>query len=92
MPFNVWTIERQAAEEPKPWEVLQLAQQIAPLLTGKHPVTQSGALADLLATMLAGYPEAVREEVLAKHLELVRVLMPVNAQQLAERMKTEGSA
>lgn len=59
--------------------VQALCRVIKPLLAGHHPRVQSAVLADLLAMWLAGHLDhAVREEVLAEHIELVRKLVPVN--------------
>jgi hypothetical protein len=68
-------------------EVVALVDRIKPLLAGRPVETQGAVLADLLAIWLAGHqvegdPEAtraMREALLAFHLEQVRDLTKVNA-------------
>lgn len=68
-------------------DVPPIVAKIKPLLAGLPPVIQSAVLADLLAMWLAGHhvpgdAEAtleIRAELLAKHCQLVRQLVPVNA-------------
>lgn len=61
----------------------KLTESAAPLFAGQHPAAVGSALADLLATWLAGHPESARERLLASHVEHVRLLVPVQA--LAQR-------
>ena len=70
---------------PKPADVMALIAAISPLLAGHHPSAQGAALADLLATWLAGHvadtlenSEALRRELLDLHVEKVRELVPIN--------------
>jgi hypothetical protein len=66
---------------------LALTREIAPHLAGKPPQVQGAALADLLATWLAGHllPEdrhatdELRAALLERHLKAVRRLIPENA-------------
>lgn len=70
---------------------IQIAQQMHPLLAGYPPEVQGAALADLLATWLAGHQgpdaEQLREELLAQHIEAVRQLVPVNEKMILDQMK-----
>src|SRR5262245_46031556 len=73
---------------------------VAPRLAGKPPEVQGAALADLVATFLAGHmvagdPEAtakLREELLTTHIEIVRQLIPVNEKDILARVEPKGSA
>src|SRR5262245_11196092 len=72
---------------------------IAPRLAGRPPVIQSAVLADLTAMWLAGVQvcgtgsaaradlAAIREDLLAAHMDLVRDLIHPNEQILRERMQ-----
>lgn len=53
-------------------DVLDLAEQIRPLLAGKGPGAQGAVLALLTATWLRGHPPEVRDAVLRMHAEQVR--------------------
>lgn len=74
-------------------EVVRVVERIRPLLAGHQPEVQGAALADLLATWLAGHvvpsdreaTEALRERLLAPLLDTVRALVPVNEAMLRER-------
>lgn len=59
--------------------VLDIAKEIAPHLAGKPPELQGAVLAELLSMWLAGHQPAIREEMLARHIEHVRPLITVNA-------------
>jgi len=66
-------------------EIEAIVAAIRPLLAGKPPEIQGAALADLLATWLAGYvagdegkTDDLRERLLQHHLRTVRRLLPVN--------------
>ena len=76
-------------------QALKLADEIAPLLAGKGPGVQGGALAELLARYLAGHwaetraeTKALRDYLLAEHMKCVISLIPGN-EVLAERRKRE---
>lgn len=61
-------------------DIARITVACAEQLQGHHPGVQGGALADLVATWLAGHsPEDSREKVLAEWLKAVRLLVPVNA-------------
>lgn len=69
-----------------------LVEEIRPLLAGYPSPTVGAALADLLAIWLAGHfaggaaeNAALREELLAMHLKVVRKLIPVNERELLRR-------
>ena len=67
-------------------EVVELVQQISPLLVGKSANVQGAALADLLAIWLAGHvirgdpkmTKKMREMMLKAHIVAVRGLIPLN--------------
>lgn len=67
--------------------VERIVGSISPLLAGQPPEVQGAALADLLATWLAGHirpgdpgeTDATRERLLASHVEQVRILVGINA-------------
>jgi hypothetical protein len=67
---------------PPPETAISLAKRIHPLLAGQHPAVQGAALADLLATWLAGFEPDVREALLDNHVHTVRELVPINAAQM----------
>ena len=59
-------------------EALRLVNEIHPILAGHAPYVVGAALADLLATLLAGHfggtpakDKALREELLRMHLKMV---------------------
>jgi hypothetical protein len=67
-------------------EVVALAAAIRPLLIGRPKEVQGAALADLVSIWLAGHvvrgdPKATerwRKDILAMHVETVRLLIPIN--------------
>ena len=65
-----------------PKQVFDLVEQIRPHFTGKEPGIVGAALADLLATLLAGHQgegkRELREELLRNHIGIVRKLIPIN--------------
>lgn len=73
-------------------EAQRLVRAIGPILAGHASAAQGAALADLLAIWLAGHvalgdpeaTEALREGLLAAHMEAVRGLIPVNHKSLIE--------
>lgn len=65
-------------------QVEDLRKAMARLLAGKPAMVQGAALADLLATWIAGHHPDLRDEVLALHLEYVNWLVEVNAKHLVE--------
>jgi hypothetical protein len=73
-------------------QALALADEIGSMLDGRHPLVQSIALANLLASHVAGYPELLRMSMLDSHVKLVRELTPMCAAEAAERLPTMGSA
>jgi hypothetical protein len=82
-------------------EIVALVEQIRPLLAGREPDIVGGALADLLATWLAGFrvldnPKATtefREAMLQMHLECMRPLIAINEkEQDARRSHTRRRA
>jgi hypothetical protein len=66
----------------EPDTAISLARRIHPLLAGQHPAVQGAALADLLATWLAGFDPDAREALLDNHIHIVRELVPINAAQM----------
>lgn len=66
----------------------QLCADIASILAGHPPQVQGATLADLLAMWLAGFltDDATRDELLTAHIELVRKLIPINAEQIRKSM------
>lgn len=68
-------------------EVVELAEQIKPLLAGRKAWVQAAVLAELLSIWLAGHHVAgnseetrkIRRQLLASHCEVVRKLTTVNA-------------
>lgn len=69
-------------------EIQRVTDQIRPLLAGRGPDIQGAVLADLVSMWLAGHQcsAALREEILALHVETVRALTPVNLALLNERL------
>jgi hypothetical protein len=81
--------------------VWRLVRAVTPHFRGKAPEVQGAALADLLATWLAGHvvpgseadTEASREAVLQLHLDAVRRLIPLNFKAyVAPQMKEAAKA
>ena len=70
--------------KPDPALALGLSREIRPKLAGHPPEIQGGALADLVALYIAGHHPAIREEVLALWIEMVRQLIEPSEQQIAE--------
>lgn len=72
---------------PRTREIAALVDRIGPLLAGRSPDIQGGALADLLAIWLAGHhvegdgeaTRKMREALLLYHIGQVRELTTVNA-------------
>lgn len=60
-------------------EVVEIVEQIKPILAGKNPGMQSAVLAECLSLWLAGWPKRARDDLLKGHLKLVAELLPVNA-------------
>jgi hypothetical protein len=80
--------EREAATamtDPRARSVEKLVLELRALFADKSVELQSLALADLLATLMAGYSPALREEVLRLHVDHVRELIPLNAEGPGER-------
>lgn len=75
--------------------VMELIEQIAPMLHGEERSVQGAVCADLLARWLAGHMDVsskagtdkLREELLAEHLAVVRDLIPVNEGMLLEQLR-----
>ena len=72
--------------------VSDLVWEIEPHLAGQPPFVQGAVLADLLATWLAGHfagsaaeNAALREELLAAHIAVVRALIPENEAEILSR-------
>jgi hypothetical protein len=71
-------------------QIREIVQRIGPLLAGKPPAVQSGALADCVAMYLAGHvvlgdaeaTRELREEVYEVFMELVWALVELNARQI----------
>ncbi len=71
----------------------RLCADISPILAGHPPRVQGAVLADLLAMWLAGHmastrkaTDAVRDAILAMHIDVVRKLIPINADQIRKRL------
>ena len=70
--------------------IAKLVHRIGRLLTGRPAQVQGGVLADLLAIWLAGHivrgdqaaTDALREAVLAMHIDAVRQLVPIEAERI----------
>jgi hypothetical protein len=62
-----------------------LVERISPLLAGRDPGVQGGALADLVAMYFAGHMAEIREEIIALWIEAMRKLIPVNEAIILER-------
>lgn len=50
---------------------------IRPLLAGYHPAVQGAALAELMATWLAGFPDAMHDDLIAANINAARALVPL---------------
>jgi hypothetical protein len=55
-----------------------IVERCRPHLAGQHAAIQGAALADLLATWIAGHDPEVRDKVLGIHIDGVRALIPHN--------------
>lgn len=60
-------------------EVIATVDRIRPLLAGRSPEVQRAVLADLLAIWVAGHPPQLRQGLMDMHIDMVRVLIPLNA-------------
>lgn len=59
-------------------QILQIAQEISPLLAGEAPETQGAVLAELLSMWLGGHRPDLRDAVLEMHIRTVKALTVVN--------------
>jgi len=79
-------------------ETQALVEMIRPLLAGHHPQVQLAALADLVAIGIAGHivpgdpaaTDAIREELLTLHVDVVRNLITPNEEEMLERLRKAG--
>lgn len=79
---------------------LRVSKQIQPLLKGLGGEIQAAVLADLLSLFLAGHfvvgsseeTDALREQLLKEHMDIVRELIPISVQQILATMQVEGRA
>lgn len=76
----------------KAYRADRIVEAIRPMLAGHPPEVQGAALADLLAIFIAGHHPALREEILAMHIDTVRALIAPNEAAIFERHggKPEG--
>ncbi len=65
--------------------VAAMVSAARPVFAGRQPHHVGAALADLVATWLAGHPAELREDLLAMHIEYVRMLIFINAAEIEER-------
>jgi hypothetical protein len=81
-------------------EAEAIVEQVRPLLAGHDPGVQGAALADLLATWLAGFQmpdgppkklQAFRRNMLKMHIEQVWQLVPINEQERDEKLAHSAS-
>jgi hypothetical protein len=78
-------------------EVSRVVASMCPMLAGRPPQVQGAALADLLATWITGHiipgkpseTEALREQIMEMHVEMVRELVSVNAARLWAETETK---
>jgi hypothetical protein len=70
--------------------VLRLSRRIRPLLAGHEPQIQGIVLADLVSLFIAGHHPALREEMLALHVDTVRQLIPASEKEIFTDGKPEG--
>ena len=87
-------IKRNQLPDPTPADIEALTAKIwpivAPFLRGQHPVAQGGALAEIVATWLAGHitagdlaaTRAMRNELLAEFIMTVEHLVPICAEEM----------
>lgn len=78
-----------------------LVEGIEPMLAGRDPRLVGAVLADLLSTWLAAHlvldndqiartqTDAMREELIAEHIQLVRKLVPENEKAVLKRKETK---
>lgn len=58
-------------------EALKLAEEMKPLLAGRHPAVQGAVLAQLTAIWLAGHPADAREALLNNQVDTINTLVPL---------------
>lgn len=58
-------------------EAIELAEAMRPLLAGKPPGVQGGALAELVAIWVAGHHPALRDIILPHWVETMKQMIPV---------------
>jgi hypothetical protein len=84
---------------------LSLRYKIMPILEGQGPDVQGAVLADLLSLWLAGQivlddnggidreqTVKMREDMLALHIEHVRLMLPSSEAEVLHKLKTAGKA
>jgi len=77
-------------EQARTCEIIDLVDEIKPLMSGRHPKVQAGALAELLSLWLAGHwipgqkeeTTHLRDSLLTMHVEFVRSLTELNSKEL----------
>jgi hypothetical protein len=77
----------------------EIVESIRPLLAGHSPEVVGAALADLFATLLAGYHDArgkkrtteLREAVITEWLKVARALVEPNEHLLLERLRRRSN-
>jgi hypothetical protein len=66
-------------------DALKLSNQIKPLLSGQNPGVVGGALADLVALLIAGHHPSLRDEILQLHIDTVTALIEPSAEEILKR-------
>jgi hypothetical protein len=74
----------------------KIVTEISPLLHGHEPTLVGAVLGDLTAMLIAGHfvaeskveTDKLREELLQRHIQLVRELIPINEKQILENLQS----
>jgi hypothetical protein len=76
---------RKATVDKLTLDALKLSRSIMPLLAGQNPGVVGGALADLVALLIAGHHPSLRDEILQLHIDTVTALIEPSAEELLKR-------
>jgi hypothetical protein len=66
-------------------DALKLSRSIMPLLAGQNPGVVGGALADLVALLIAGHHPSLRDEILQLHIDTVTALIEPSVEEIIKR-------
>jgi hypothetical protein len=80
-----WRMRRRRHVDKLTIDALKLSRSIMPLLAGQDPGVVGGALADLVALLIAGHHPSLRDEILQLHIDTVTALIEPSAEEILKR-------